>query len=152
MLDENIEKKYILDMLGKYSEKVIDHARNPRNVGNIPQCDGFGQDEGECGDTMAIWISVRENRVVNATFWTDGCGTTIACGSMITELVKNKTVDEAFQIGPEKVLSALDGLPDENVHCAYLAANTLKKALKDYLEMSKFPWKRPYSNVYKKSI
>ncbi len=149
MLDENVEKKYVLDMLGKYSKTIIDHARNPRNVGNIPQCDGFGQAEGECGDTMAIWINVKKDRVVNATFWTDGCGTSIACGSMITELARNKTLAEAAQIGPEKVLSALGGLPKDHEHCAYLAANTLQKALKDYQEVSKFPWKKPYYDAHK---
>jgi len=91
-LDEQVEKKYILDMVGKYSDTVIDHARNPRNVGNIPNPDGFAQEEGECGDTLAIWLSIKNNRIDRATFWTDGCGTSIACGSMVTVMATNRTV------------------------------------------------------------
>lgn len=143
-MDESVEKKYILDMLGKYSETVIDHARNPRNVGNIPQCDGFGQNTGECGDTMGIWLRVKNDRITNATFWTDGCGTTIACGSMVTELVKGCSVEEASKIKQETILNALGGLPEDHVHCAALAADTLAQALQDYRELSKFPWKKAY--------
>jgi len=143
-MDESVEKKYILDMLGKYSETVIDHARNPRNVGNIPQCDGFGQNTGECGDTLGIWLSVKNDRIINATFWTDGCGTTIACGSMVTELVKGCSVEEASKITQETILNALGGLPEDHVHCSALAADTLALALQDYRELSKFPWKKAY--------
>ncbi len=149
-MNEEVEKKYILDMVGKYSETVMDHARNPRNVGNIAKCDGFGQDEGECGDTLAIWLSVEKNRISNATFWTDGCGTSIACGSMVTELAKNNSVDEALRISPEIILKALGGLPEDHVHCAVLAANTLKKALDNYLETYRFPWKKAYYNASSK--
>jgi nitrogen fixation NifU-like protein len=145
-MDEQVEKKYVLNMLGKYNDIVIDHARNPRNVGNIPEADGFNQEEGECGDTLAIWLSVKNNRIDKATFWTDGCGASIACGSMVTELAKNHTVEEAFKIEAKDVLSALEGLPEDHLHCADLAAHTLKEALKDYQEMSKAPWKKPYSS------
>ncbi len=143
-LDEKVEKKYILNMMGKYSDMAIDHARNPRNVGNIPKCDGFGQEEGECGDTMAIWISVKNDRVINATFWTDGCGTSIACGSMVTELVMDRSIGEAHQFTPEDVLDALGGLPEDHEHCATLAVNALQKALQDHKELQKFPWKKLY--------
>ncbi len=148
-MDIKVEKEYILNMMGKYTETVIDHARDPRNVGNIPQCDGFSQEEGECGDTLAIWLSVKDNRITNATFWTDGCGASIACGSMVTELAKGKTVDEASRISPEKVLEALGGLPKDHEHCADLASYTLKKALDDYQEMHKASWKKAYHDVYK---
>ena len=143
-MDEKVEKKYVLDMKGKYTEIVIDHARNPRNVGNIPKCDGYGEGEGECGDMMAFWLSVKSDRITNATFWTDGCGTTIACGSMVTELVRGCTVDEAKKINSQKILDALGGLPEDHVHCAVLAADTLKKALDNYLELNRFPWKKAY--------
>ncbi len=143
-MNEEVEKKYILDMAGHYSDTVMDHARNPRNVGNIADCNGYGQDEGECGDTLAIWLSVKNNRITNATFWSDVCGTSIACASMVTELSKNKTVDEASRISPQKILSELGGLPEDHVHCADLAANTLKKALDNYLETDRFPWKKAY--------
>ncbi|MBC7325746.1 MAG: iron-sulfur cluster assembly scaffold protein [Moorella sp. (in: Bacteria)] len=121
-------------MWGKYSETVLDHAMNPRNVGSISEPDGFGEDTSECGDTMAIWLRVEDGRIARATFWTDGCGTTIACGSMVTELAKGKTVNEALQIDQEKILRSLGGLPEESVHCAALAARTLRKALQDCLE------------------
>ena len=140
-MDEQVEKKYVLDMIGKYSETVIDHARNPRNVGNIPKADGFAQEVGECGDTLAIWLSVKDNRIDKATFWTDGCGSSIACGSMVTEIATNRTVEEALKIKPEDILDELGGLPEDHVHCADLAAHTLTQALKDYQMMAKAPGK-----------
>lgn len=143
-MDENVEKKFILNMHGGYSETVIDHARSPRNVGNIPQCDGFGQGTGECGDTLGIWLSVKNDRITNATFWTDGCGSSIACGSITTELAKGCSVAEAKKINRDTILNALDGLPEDHVHCAVLAADTLAVAIKDYTELSKFPWKKAY--------
>ncbi|BAF58762.1 NifU homolog [Pelotomaculum thermopropionicum SI] len=143
-MEEKVEKQYILDMIGKYSDTVIDHARNPRNVGNIPNCDGFSQETGECGDTMAIWLKVIDNKINNATFWTDGCGTTIACGSMVTEMAKNLSVEEALKIKAEDILNALGGLPEDHAHCAALAAEALRNAVKDYIDTSKFPWKKAY--------
>jgi len=145
-MDEQVEKKYILDMMGKYSDTVIDHARNPRNVGNIPKADGFAQEEGECGDTLAIWLSVKDNRIDRATFWTDGCGTSIACGSMVTVMAISRTVEEALKITPEDILDELGGLPEDHVHCAVLAAHTLNQALKDYQETANAPWKKLYKN------
>lgn len=142
--ERDVVKKYILDMWGNYSETVLDHALSPRNVGSIPGADGFGEGAGECEDTLAIWLRVVDDRVADARFWTDGCGTTIACGSMVTELVKGKTIKEAFLVDASKILEALGGLPRENVHCAFLAADALKKALNNYLEVKGSPWKRPY--------
>lgn len=142
--EKDAVKKYILDMWGNYSETVLDHALNPRNVGSIPGADGFGEGTGECEDTLAVWLRVVDERVTEARFWTDGCGTTIACGSMVTELVKGKTIKEAFLVDARKILEALGGLPRENVHCAFLAADALKKALNNYLEVKRSPWKRPY--------
>ncbi|TEB11264.1 iron-sulfur cluster assembly scaffold protein [Pelotomaculum propionicicum] len=144
MMEEAVEKEYILNMHGNYSETVIDHARNPRNVGNIPNCDGFGQCSGECGDTIGIWLSVKNERITRATFWTDGCGATIACGSMITELVTGRPVAEAKKINRDTLLHALGGLPEDHVHCAALAADTLAEALQDYHELARFPWKKAY--------
>ena len=127
-----------------YSETVIDHAMNPRNVGNMDAADGYASVTGPCGDTMDIWLNVKDDTIVKATFMTDGCGTTIAAGSMITELAKGKSVSQALRISQEDVLSALDGLPEESKHCALLAANTLKAAVKDYLAFKNEPWKRAY--------
>jgi nitrogen fixation NifU-like protein len=143
-MDENVEKEFILNMHGEYSETVIDHARNPRNVGNIPQCDGFGQGTGECGDTLGIWLSVKNDRITRATFWTDGCGASIACGSITTVLATDCPVGAAGSIDRDAILDALDGLPEDHVHCAQLAADTLAMAIKDYIELAKFPWKKAY--------
>ena len=127
-----------------YSETVIDHAMTPRNVGNMDAANGYASVTGPCGDTMEIWLKVRNDIVAEATFMTDGCGTTIAAGSMITKLAKGKSVSQALRISQEDVLSALDGLPEESKHCALLAANTLKAAVKDYLAFKNEPWKRAY--------
>ena len=135
-MDEAV-KQYILDMRGKFSETVLAHAMNPRNVGSIKDPDGFGEDTGACGDTMVVWVRVVNERISEATFWTDGCGTTIACGSAVTELAKGKAIKEALRIGAEEVLRAVGGLPPEHTHCAALAANTLRKAVRDYLEMQR---------------
>lgn len=128
-----------------YSETVIDHAMTPRNVGNMDAVNGYASVTGPCSDTMEIWLKVRNDIVAEATFITDGCGTTIAAGSMITELAKGKSVSQALRISQKDVLSALDGLPEESKHCALLAANTLKAAVKDYLAFKNEPWKRVYN-------
>ncbi|MFC1870081.1 iron-sulfur cluster assembly scaffold protein [Chloroflexota bacterium] len=132
------------EMRKVYSETAIDHAMNPRSVGNMDAADGYASVTGPCGDTMDIWLRVKGDTIVEATFMTDGCGTTIAAGSMVTEMVKGKSVNQALRIGQENVLAALDGLPEESKHCALLAANTLKAAVKDYLAFKKEPWKRAY--------
>ena len=133
------------EMRKVYSETVVDHALNPRNVGNKNDADGFAQITGPCGDTMDIWLKVRNDIVTEATFMTDGCGTTIAAGSMITELVRGQSISHALRIGREDVMNALSGLPDESQHCALLAANTLKAAVEDYFALKKEPWKRNYN-------
>jgi nitrogen fixation NifU-like protein len=127
-----------------YTEVVIDHAQNPRNVGSIENADGVAMVTGPCGDTMEIWLRMREEVIKEATFWTDGCGTTIASGSMVTELAKGKTIREAMRISQKDVLDALGGLTEESQHCALLAASTLKEAVKDYVAYRNEPWKRAY--------
>ena len=132
-------------MLGEfYSETVIDHASNPRNTGNIADADGFARITGPCGDTMEIWLRVRNDTIAEATFMTDGCVTTIVAGSMVTELARGKNTGQALAIGQQDVLNALGGLPEESQHCALLAANTLREAIKDYLALKKEPWKKAY--------
>jgi len=106
------------EMRKVYSEIVVDHAMNPRNVGNMENADGFASITGPCGDTMEIWLKVRNGSIVEASFMTDGCSTTIAAGSMVTELAKGKNVTQALKIGQQDVLSALGGLPEESQHCA----------------------------------
>ena len=127
-----------------YSEITLDHAMKPRNVGSLTDADGFAKVTGPCGDTMEIWLRVNNGTIAEATFMTDGCGTTIASGSMITELAKKMSVGKTLKISQQDVLNALGELPEESQHCALLAANTLKAAIRDYLAMKKEPWKRAY--------
>ena len=141
---KELEQSVMEDMKKVYSEETIDHFLNPRNLGDIPDPDGLGKVTGPCGDTMEISLKVRDDRIMNVSFWTDGCGTTIASGSMATELAKGKSVSEALKITQQDVLDALGGLPEESIHCALLAANTLKEAIKDYLAFKKEPWRRSY--------
>jgi nitrogen fixation NifU-like protein len=127
-----------------YSEIVVDHAMHPRNIGNLEDADGFARITGSCGDTMEIWLRVKNDTIAEATFMTDGCGTTIVAGSMVTELARGKSAGQALAIGQQDVLDALGGLPEESQHCALLAANTLREAIKDYFSLKKEPWKRAY--------
>jgi nitrogen fixation NifU-like protein len=141
---KQLEESVMEDMRKVYSEKTIDHFLNPRNLDGIQAPDGLGEVTGSCGDTMKIYLRVNNGRVTNATFWTDGCGPSIASGSMVTELVKGKSVAEAQRISQEDILNALGGLPEESLHCALLAANTLREAIRDYLALKNEPWKRAY--------
>jgi nitrogen fixation NifU-like protein len=141
---DKLEEYVMADMRSTYTETVIDHAMNPRNVGSIQDAEGFASITGPCGDTMEIWLKVGHNAIKDATFWTDGCGTSIAAGSMVTELAKGKTISSALKITQQDVLDVLGGLPEESTHCALLAANTLKEAIKDYLAYQREPWKKAY--------
>ncbi len=141
---KELEQSVMEDMKKIYSETTIDHFLNPKNMGEMPTPDGFGRVTGSCGDTMEIYLKVRDSQVMNTSFWTDGCGTSIASGSMVTELAKGKNILEARKITQQDILDALGGLPEESVHCALLAADTLKEAIKDYLAFKKEPWKRAY--------
>jgi len=116
-----------------YSEKVMDHFRNPRNVGEIPDADGVGTvGNPVCGDVMAIYIKVKDNHINDIKFKTFGCGAAIATSSMITELAKGKSLDEALKITRNDVADKLDGLPSIKMHCSNLAADALHEAVKDY--------------------
>lgn len=116
-----------------YSEKVMDHFTNPRNVGEIENPDGEGTvGNPTCGDMMTIYIKVKDDRIDDIKFKTFGCGAAIATSSMITELAKGKTVDEAYAISRDDVADSLDGLPKVKMHCSNLAADALQKAIEDY--------------------
>ena len=141
---EKYEELIKAEMKRVYSETVVEHSMNPRNVGDIEDAGGFAKVIGPCGDTMEIWLKVNSDTISDASFMTDGCGTTIASGSMVTEMAKGRTVFHAQKITQQDVLNALGGLPEESQHCALLAANTLKEAVKDYLITKKEPWKRAY--------
>jgi nitrogen fixation NifU-like protein len=121
-----------------YSDKVMDHFRNPRNVGVIDDADGVGKEGNPmCGDIMELFIKVKDNTIVDVKFRTFGCGAAIATSSMITEMIKGKTIEEALKISNKAVAEALDGLPAKKMHCSILAADALKKAVDDYREHRK---------------
>jgi len=123
---------------GMYSEKVIEHFRNPRNMGEIKDADGVGTVGNPiCGDQMTIYIKVKNDRIVDIKFKTFGCAAAIATSSMITELAKGKTLEEAMKITRKDVADELDGLPPIKMHCSNLAADALHAAIKDYWEKQK---------------
>jgi len=121
-----------------YSEKVMDHFMNPRNVGEMSDADGVGMEGNPtCGDAMQLFIKVENDRIVDAKFKTFGCGAAIAVSSMITEMVKGKTLDEAMSMSKEAVAAELGGLPPQKMHCSNLGADALKKAIEDYRSKKK---------------
>ncbi|MFY9174947.1 MAG: Fe-S cluster assembly scaffold protein NifU [Peptococcia bacterium] len=121
-----------------YSEKVMDHFINPRNVGEIENPSGVGEvGNASCGDIMRITLLIENNIIRDVKFRTFGCGAAIATSSMATEMVKGKTVEEALQVTNKAVAEALDGLPPLKMHCSNLAAEALHKAIKDYQEKQK---------------
>ncbi|NJD01446.1 MAG: Fe-S cluster assembly scaffold protein NifU [Ruminiclostridium sp.] len=116
-----------------YSEKVMDHFSNPRNVGEIADANGVGQvGNPKCGDIMKMYLKIEDNIIVDAKFKTFGCGAAVATSSMATELVKGKTVEEALRITNKAVAEALDGLPPVKMHCSNLAEEAIKSAIEDY--------------------
>lgn len=120
-------------MLSLYTEKVMDHFQNPRNVGEIPDASGVGEvGNPVCGDIMKIFLKIEDDRIADVKFKTFGCGAAIATSSMVTEMVKGKTLDEALQITNQAVAEALDGLPPQKMHCSNLAADAMHKAIEDY--------------------
>jgi nitrogen fixation NifU-like protein len=118
-----------------YSDKVLDHFRNPRNMGEIPNADGVGTvGNPVCGDLMTIYIKVKDNRLEDIKFKTFGCGAAIATSSMITELARGKTLEEGLKISRGDVADNLGGLPPIKMHCSNLAADGLHAAIQDYLK------------------
>lgn len=118
-----------------YSEKVMDHFRNPRNVGMIENADGIGEvGNAKCGDIMKIYLKIENDIIVDVKFETFGCGSAIASSSMATELIRGKPVSEALTLTNKAVVEALDGLPVHKLHCSVLAEEAIKAALKDYYD------------------
>ena len=117
----------------EYSEKVMDHFANPRNVGELADANGVGEvGNSKCGDIMRMYIKVKDNVIEDVSFKTFGCGAAIATSSMATELIKGKTIDEALKLTNRAVMEALDGLPPVKVHCSVLAEQAIKAAVADY--------------------
>ena len=118
-----------------YSDKVMDHFMNPRNVGCIEDADGVGEiGNAKCGDIMKIYLKIENDTIVDAKFETFGCGSAIASSSMATELIMGKPVSQALELTNKAVVEALDGLPAHKVHCSVLAEEAIKNALKDYFD------------------
>jgi len=123
-----------------YNDKVVEHFKNPRNVGEMEDPDGVGRvGDPVCGDVMELYIKVKDGIVVDAKFKTFGCAAAIATSSMVTEMVKGKRVEEALKISNKAVVEALDGLPPAKVHCSVLAEDALKAAIENYLNNSPSP-------------
>ena len=118
-----------------YSEKVMDHFRNPRNVGVIDNADGVGEvGNAKCGDIMKIYLKINDDIIEDVKFETFGCGSAIASSSMATELIKGKSINDALALSNKAVVEALDGLPPQKLHCSVLAEEAIKAALKDYYD------------------
>ena len=118
-----------------YSEKVMDHFRNPRNVGEVEKPDGVGQvGNAKCGDIMRITLKIEDGIISDAKFTTFGCGSAIATSSIATEMIIGKPVEEALQLSNQAVVEALDGLPTHKIHCSVLAEEAVKAAVKDYYD------------------
>ena len=116
-----------------YSDKVMDHFQNPRNVGEIEDANGVGEvGNAKCGDIMKIYLKVEDNIIKDVKFKTFGCGSAIASSSMATEMIKGKTLDEAWELSNKAVAEALDGLPPVKMHCSVLAEEAIHKAINDY--------------------
>ncbi|GFR35757.1 Fe-S cluster assembly scaffold protein NifU [Thermobrachium celere] len=131
-----------------YSDKVMDHFMNPRNVGEIENPDGVGEvGNAKCGDIMKIYIKVENNRIVDVKFKTFGCGSAIASSSMATELIKGKTLEEAWELTNVAVAEALDGLPPAKMHCSVLAEQAIHKAINDYrIKNGLEPWEDRFTD------
>ncbi|MBR4866167.1 MAG: Fe-S cluster assembly scaffold protein NifU [Clostridia bacterium] len=126
-----------------YSEKVMDHFRNPRNVGALADPDGVGEvGNAKCGDIMKIYLKVEGDVIADVSFETFGCGSAIAASSMATELIKGKPIADALTLTNKAVVEALDGLPGHKIHCSVLAEEAIKKALQDYFERNGIEYDR----------
>ena len=125
-----------------YTDKVMDHFRNPRNVGEIEDANGIGEvGNAKCGDIMKVYLKVEDNIIKDVKFQTFGCGSAIASSSMATELIKGKTLEEAWELSNKAVAEALDGLPPVKMHCSVLAEEAIHKAINDYrIKSGLEPW------------
>ena len=124
-----------------YSEKVMDHFQNPRNVGKMDDADGIGEvGNAKCGDIMKMYIKVKDGVISDVKFNTFGCGSAIATSSMATEMIKGKKIEDALELSNKAVVEALDGLPTHKIHCSVLAEEAVKAAVKDYYDKNGIPY------------
>ncbi|OGD11354.1 MAG: hypothetical protein A2Y86_05095 [Candidatus Aminicenantes bacterium RBG_13_62_12] len=140
-----LQEQILEDLRRTYSPAAIEHWQNPRNFRRLEDPDGHARVKGACGDTMEMFLKVRDDRIAECAFQTDGCGTTIICGSAATELAAGKSFLEALgAVSASEILRVLGGLPESGVHCAQLAAETLRRALADYQYHKQAPWGKKY--------
>ncbi|MGB2982835.1 MAG: iron-sulfur cluster assembly scaffold protein [Candidatus Bipolaricaulia bacterium] len=129
--EEGRQKRTTEDSRSAYSDGAVERFLNPKNLGRLAEADAYGVVHGWCGDTMEIYLRLTGERIKEAGFMTDGCGLTVACGSMLTTMIEGLSVEEAQKITPQQLIEAVNGLPEENAHCAKLAVDTLLVALKN---------------------
>ena len=133
-----------------YSEKVMDHFRNPRNVGALENADGVGEvGNAKCGDIMKIYLKIEDGIIEDVKFETFGCGSAIASSSMATELIKGKPLSDALELSNKAVVEALDGLPTHKIHCSVLAEEAIKAAIKDYYDKNGIEYDKSSSRTAK---
>ncbi len=142
---DELQESVIEDARKIYSEKVIQSWLNPKYMGEMESPQGHGKVTGTCGDTVQIFLRIDNNKIIDARFITDGCATTIAAGGMACELAMGKPLREAFKITKEIILEQLGGLPEESIHCALLASDTLRAALTDYVQSMNEPLRKLYT-------
>ena len=124
-----------------YSEKVMDHFENPRNVGKMPDADGIGEvGNAKCGDIMKMYLKIKDGKIEDVKFETFGCGSAIASSSMATEMIKGKRIEDALALTNKEVVDALGGLPAHKLHCSVLAEEAVKSAVQDYYERNNIPY------------
>ncbi|MFZ2055146.1 MAG: iron-sulfur cluster assembly scaffold protein [Candidatus Aminicenantales bacterium] len=140
-----LQEQIMADVRRIYSPAVIERWQNPRNFRILEDPDGRARVQGVCGDTMEMFLRVKDETITECAFQTDGCGTSIVCGSVATELAVGKLLIEALgAVSAGEILKVLGGLPESDVHCAQLAAETLRRALADYLHRRNALWKKNY--------
>jgi nitrogen fixation NifU-like protein len=138
-----LEEQIMAELRRTYCPAVLDHWQNPRNFRTLEDPDGQARVQGICGDTMDMFLRVKDDTIAECSFQTDGCGTTVVCGSVATELAVGKPLIEALgAVGAAEILKVLEGLPESDVHCAQLAAETLRRAMADYLYRKNEPWNK----------
>jgi len=129
---KDLQKKIEKEEEQIYSKTVIEEYRNPINFGTIKKPDAYAKIKGPCKDTMKIYLKIKNSIITKACFWTDGCGATIAAGNRLVKISLGKNIDEVSKISNKELIESLDGLPDEHIHCAKLATDTIHKAIKNY--------------------
>ncbi|MBN2199607.1 MAG: iron-sulfur cluster assembly scaffold protein [Candidatus Aminicenantes bacterium] len=140
-----LQEQILEDLRRTYSPVAIDHWMHPRNFRSLEDPDGYARVQGSCGDTMEMFLRVRDGRILECGFQTDGCGPTIICGSVVTELAAGKTFVEALAtVSTSEILRIVGGLPESHLHCARLASETMRRALADYQYHQQAPWGKKY--------